>query len=439
MRTGLERWATQLTWRRAAVLARRYLLVGLLIALVPALAVLAAGARRPFWLLAVLALAPLGAGVALTHRTPAARAARLFDRALGLHDQLGTAFELPGEAAQLAGLAVMVVDEARASLAQSFVTARVQTRRAPAEWAWVAVALCALVVLIALPRHTATTPGLPSGSNSASARAAATSGAQGQGRAAGRPAKASSPGGTKRTPALQQVPLTGGARAAYGVQTSRTTGERAPVDAKGTATVSGQHTQPGLAVSGGAGAAGRQTGSSQAATGADRTTTGASASARPGRAGAGTSKASSGSVGAHAGETSTTAGRAAGASASSQGRGSGGTPAGGTAGTGKAAPNAKLGLTPYTSGTGTTALPLQATFTPASTPHVSAREGASESTEGNGRGSGAGAHAGSAAGRSGTSGTDFSVIPSTSNASPPDQDLVQNYFGTANQLSFKGW
>jgi hypothetical protein len=445
IRAPLARWAAQLTRRRAAVLARRYLLVALVIALVPALIVLALGASRPFWVLALLVLVPAAAVAALVQRTSQARAARLLDESLGLHDQIGTALELQAGGVPAAGLAGMVLDEAGVSLARSFASARVQARRAPGEWAWLALAVCALGVLLAVPRHHGGTPGTGGGAASASAARAGTPPQQRSGSATpGHTVAATSPD-TTSTPSVQQVPLTGGAKAAYGVQASRTTGQKAPASVNGAGTVQG-HTKAGLSVSGGKGAGGSQSGQTQAAganaaAGTGGTKTGTSGSTAAGKSG-GSAKASTGAQGSHSGVTSTTPGKAAGAAQGSQkGHGTGGTPAGGTAGTGKAAAHAKLGLTPYGgTGTSTTGLPLQASYTPSAS-HISTTAAASQTANGNGGGGpdGASGHPGSAAASQSGSGTDFSVIPPTANASSSDGDLVQNYFGTTNQLSFKGW
>jgi hypothetical protein len=447
VRTGLERWSTQLTRRRAAVVARRYLLVALGIALVPAVVILAVGASRPFWVLAVLVLAPLAAAVALAQRTPDARAARLLDRALDLHDQLGTALELEARPSPSAGLARMVVNEASATLAQSFTTAHVRARRAPAEWAWLAVAVCGLVLVIAVPRHTAIHGGAGGGSALARAGPGAVGHGQGQSAAARSHANAASSSATTTTPTVRRIPLVNGNRAAYGVLSSSAPGSRPPATLGGSATVPGQQTKPGLTTSGATSAgqaqsAQTQSAQGQASAGAGGTTTDASGSSLAGHSGTSTTaRASSGAVGAHAGVTSTTAGRVAGASPASKGRGTGGTPTAGTAGAGKAAPNAKLGLTPYGgAGTGKTGLPLQASYTPSGAGHVSTHEAFSQNNTGGGGGGGRSGHPAFGTAASGQSGTNFAVIPSTSNGSPSsEQNLLQNYFGSANQLSFKGW
>ncbi len=444
---GLRRWAGRLTRRRAVALTQRYLLVALVIALVPAVVILAAGASRPFWVFGFLVLAPLAGAAALAQRTSEPRAAQLLDRQLGLHEQLGTAYELQADPNPASGLARLVVEEARVSLAGSLATTQVRIRRAPAEWAWTAAALCALVVVIALPRHSA----VNRVANGRSALAGAPRGsASGQPRQ-NAPAKSApshttplSTHGTTSTPAVQQVPLAGGARAAYGVQASTTPGGHPPAYVNGSGTVQGQHTKPGLAVSGGKGAGGTQSAGSRASAGAGGTTTGTSGStAQAGRPGDGsTAKASSGAQGARSAVTSTTPGKTAGAASGSQkGVNSGGTPAGGTAGTGKAAAHSQLGLQPYGgSGSGKKTLPLQANYTPAGTSHASATEGVSTTDSGNGNGVGQSAQAGAGTAGSGQPDTNFSVLPPTSNASPSsDQDLLDNYFGSANQLTFKGW
>jgi hypothetical protein len=445
VRSGLERWAGQLTRRRAAVLTRRYLLIAIGIALVPAVVVLAAGASRPFWVLAVLILAPLAGAVALAEGTSDQRAARLLDRSLDLHEQLGTALELQAKPVRPGGLSAMVLSEARVTLAQSFGIAQVRARRARAEWGWMALALGALVALIAVPRHATATH---EGNGHSALAVAPRGGASAQPRQTGSihvPSSHTTPlstGRTTSTPAVQQVPLTsGGAKAAYGVQASTTPGGRPPAYVNGSGTVEGEHTKPGLAVSGGTGAAGSQSASSRpSAAGAGRGTSGSTA--KGGKSGAGsTAKASSGAQGGRSAANSTTPGKTAGAAAGSQkGVNSGGTPAGGGAGTGKAAAHAKLGLQPYGgAGNGKAALPLQANYTPTSASHASATEGVSTTSNGNGNGAGQSAHAGSGT-AVGESGTNFSVLPPTSDGSPSsDQDLLDNYFGSTNQLTFKGW
>src|ERR1700760_2728106 len=57
---GLKRWSSRLNRRRALVLTRRLLLMVLAVALVAAIVILLVGHSRPWWLIAGLALAPLG-------------------------------------------------------------------------------------------------------------------------------------------------------------------------------------------------------------------------------------------------------------------------------------------------------------------------------------------------------------------------------------------
>ncbi len=116
---GLDRWSSRLRRRRAAVVARRVLLVALAVALVIALAILATGGGRPLWLLTALLLGPFAGVVALVRAPSQAQTARVLDRGLGLHERLGTALELRTATAAPTGLGAMVVDEATAALGRS--------------------------------------------------------------------------------------------------------------------------------------------------------------------------------------------------------------------------------------------------------------------------------------------------------------------------------
>src|SRR5262245_45051858 len=95
IRLALERTRRLVRWRRAAYYGLRGLAWGLTLAVLPvALRVLLPG--RAWWIALALAGGGLGLGVlyGVLLRVRPADAARLADRAFGLHDRLGTALEL---------------------------------------------------------------------------------------------------------------------------------------------------------------------------------------------------------------------------------------------------------------------------------------------------------------------------------------------------------
>jgi hypothetical protein len=138
--SGLYRWSGRLSRSRALVVARRWLLVALIVALVPGLVILLAGGSRPWWLLAVVLVGPLAGLVAAARRPSAARTAQVLDRRLGLADRLTTALELRSATVAPAGLGGLVVNEASSALGKSLGSSRATPRRSPRELAWLLAA-----------------------------------------------------------------------------------------------------------------------------------------------------------------------------------------------------------------------------------------------------------------------------------------------------------
>src|SRR5579875_2200066 len=93
----LDSWRRALAYRRAIVLLRRYLLLGVLLACLCALACRLSMGSIPWEAVVVPVGLMLGVAVLVTRRplTPQATA-RLLDRALLLHEQVATALEIRG-------------------------------------------------------------------------------------------------------------------------------------------------------------------------------------------------------------------------------------------------------------------------------------------------------------------------------------------------------
>src|ERR1700691_1944801 len=83
LEAGLGRWSGRMSRSRALVVARRWLLVALIVALVPGLVILAVGGGRPWWLFGVVLVGPLAGLVAIVRPPSAARTAQVLDRRLG--------------------------------------------------------------------------------------------------------------------------------------------------------------------------------------------------------------------------------------------------------------------------------------------------------------------------------------------------------------------
>jgi hypothetical protein len=427
---GLQRWSGRLSRRRAVAVTRRVLLVVLAIAAIAAIVILATGGNRPLWLLAILLLAPLGGLVSLLRAPSQAQTARVLDRGLGLHERLGTALELRAAPAAPTGLGAMVVDEASTALGRSFSGARVVGRRATAEWAWLVALACVLGLAIALPRPST---GSSSGAQSAVAQRHAAGGPGAAGRHGGRRATATNAAKVPPIPTRSAPPAVGldsgsqgSTKNPYGgvyrgghlegkAQVSTHVGGQAGLNLAGGGSSKSSHSGAGAGAggkSGGAGAAGG----------------GGAASSRKLTAGGGGVPQSNKS------RTQTPASHASKGNGAQQG---GGAPPGGeSAGATEAGANQGSGVVPVL-GSKQSGLPLQAGFAPVHGAHGAAHGGVSQEANGGG-GQGKTAEANGTVDAGGSQGR-FPAIPPTFNSPSSQSDLLQNYFGGSNQLTFKAW
>jgi hypothetical protein len=463
LEAGLHRWSGRLSRSRALVLARRWLLVGLIVALVPGLVILAVGGSRPWWLFGVVLVGPLAGLVAVARRPSAARTAQVLDRRLGLADRLSTALELRSAPVAPTGLGGLVVNEASSALGQSLGSSRASPRRSPRELAWLLAAAVALALVIAVPRSGST--GASSTRASTGPAATAGGGAAAASPTHGRPAA----GGRTTTPSAAPLPppripkqTFGDGRSHYApgsdpyggqfrggqLQTKQQAGvPSASSSGLGLAAPGGAAAQQGAAAgasggsgnhgptpSGGAGQAGTHT-PAPGATGHPGSGS-AGLSGAGGAGGAGGQQASGTPSGAqHPG-----AGAAAGAHGTASGTqtGSGGQSGGETAGGVRAGQSHGVGLVPALGGSGS-GLPLQAGLA-GSRAGRSGSQGATSRTANGGGGFARTAQGGSGAGGVGGAGANLPVLAPTFNSpSQPEPGLLQRYFGVANRLAFKGW
>ena len=461
LEAGLQRWSGRLSRSRALVVMRRWLLLGLVVALVPAVVILALGASRPWWLIGVGLLGPLAGLVAVARRPSTARTAQVLDRRLGLADRLTTALELRSAPIAPAGLGGLVVDEASSALGLSLGSARATARRSPRELAWLLAAAVALAVVIAVPR---------SGSMAAtSTRASAGPGAVAAGgAAAATPSRGrAATGGRTTIPSATPLPrpvtpkqVFGDGRRHYNPSADPYAGgfrgghfQTKQQAAKPTGTDSGLRLtnpggaagQPGVAgasgassshvpvPTGGAGQAGIHS-PSAGASGQPGSGSPAAAGAAGGAAGAGAQPASGASGAAGAARTAAGAHRAA----SGTQTGSGGSSGGETAGGVRAAQSHHVGLVPALGGSGA-GLPLQGGLA-GSRAGRSGSHGAISSRANGGGGYARGVQAGSGAAGVGGAGVNLPVLAPTFNSSSQlGPGLLQRYFGITNRLAFKAW
>jgi hypothetical protein len=459
LEAGLDRWSGRLSRSRALVVTRRWLLVGLIVALVPGLVILAVGGSRPWWLFGVVLVGPLAGLVAIVRPPSAARTAQVLDRRLGLADRLTTALELRSAPVAPTGLGGLVVNEASSALGQSLGSSRASARRSPRELAWLLAAAVALALVIAVPRS----------STGASSTRASTgpAAAAGGGAAAASPTHGrTGPGGRTTTPSSAPLPppripkqTFGDGRSHYapgtdpyggqfrggqlqtkqqaGVPTASSSGLGLAAPGGAAApqgTASGGSGRHGPTPSGGAGQSGTRTPPSGA--------TGKPASGSAGLSGAG---GAGGAAGQHASGTPSGAqhagaGAAAGAHGTASGTqtGSGGQSGGETAGGVRAGQSHGVGLVPALGGSGS-GLPLQAGLS-GSRAGRSGSHGAVSRTANGGGGFARSAQANSGASGVGGAGVNLPVLAPTFNSpSQPEPGLLQRYFGVANRLAFKGW
>ncbi len=464
LEAGLRRWSGRLSRSRAVVVARRWLLVALIVALIPGVVILVVGGSRPWWLFGVVLVAPLAGLVAVARRPSTARTAQVLDRRLGLADRLTTALELRAAPVAPAGLGGLVVDEASSALGQSLGTARAAARRSPRELAWLLAAAVALAVVIAVPR---------SGSSAApSTRAAAGPGVAARGGGAGASPTRSGAAARGRTTIPSSTPLP---RPANPDQLFKTGGRYSPGSNPyasnpyggdkyqgGNFKIKQQHDAPSgaapglaLATPGAAntppGPAGGPAGSSSSnqpvsaagagqsglhpPSGAGQPNPGGLAPTGAAGGGAG-GAASRGGAGAPGGATSPGAGAGAAGTQSGTQSGSGGQSGGETAGGVRAGRTHGVGFVPALGGSGK-GLPLQGSLAGSRASRSGSHGGISSRANGGG-GFARGVQASS--GAAGGGGVNLPVLaPTFNSSSPPESGLLERYFGAANRLGFKAW
>jgi hypothetical protein len=151
LREGLPRWRRRIDRRRIAALVRRWLLLGLVLAVVVELLAAVAGASdRALWLILPGAMTIAGIAAGLRARVDSAQTTLLLDRQLGLSERLTTALELtPAETAR-GPLGALVLGEADAAIDASLAHSRASDPSAAREWLAALVVALALVGAIAL-------------------------------------------------------------------------------------------------------------------------------------------------------------------------------------------------------------------------------------------------------------------------------------------------
>lgn len=438
---GLRRWSRRLARHRSLAVVRRQLLLGGTLAVIAALVILIAGGARPWWLAAAAIVFALACGAVARLRRPSlATSAQIVDRALAMNDRLGTALELQAAGAS-GGLATVVRNEANAAIGPSLGEARVRSAPASREWAWLAVIVCALAILIAVPRGGAVGPPPPP-SNALIPGGKA--GVPGAGGSTGRRAVWAGTGATSQANA--QVPLTpnkgGPGSDPYRYNGKQYKNNEKPAPVVGT---NGLAKTPQIDVaaptpnsSGGAGSGaaggGAQSGGAGNRSGSKLGLGQGNGGLQP-AAGTGNGNPS----GSHSGNGAARPGGSSKASGNAQGsqKGSGAAPSGGeSAGSTRAAALGRAsGITPVL-GDGKSSLPLQAGFLPQAGKGRGG-PGSSQSAQGGNGGASRTANIGGNGGANASG--NFAALAPTFNSPSSNPSLQSYYFGTANQLDFKGW
>ncbi len=435
---GLRRWSRRLARQRSlAVMRRQLLLIGTLAA-IAALVILIIGDERPWWLAAVVvAFAILSGAVALLRRPNLSDSAQAVDHALALHDRLGTALELQARGAS-GGLAGIVRSEADAEIRGTLSQARAALTPAGREWAWLAVVVVALAVLIAVPRGgtaSLTGPGLPAVSPLGT-HATVPGAAGGKSSTSGK-FNGQSSVNAQQTASTPETPPGRGASADPYQYHGKQYKNNAPA-----AVPAGELTKPPklnltaaehAGASGGSGGGGSGGGKSGSASHTN-SSTGGKLSSGGGGGGGGKSGVQPAGAGGQGGSTPGSGQASSGQSGSQQGSGAA-PPGGESAGSMKApALGQSTGIT-SASGQDNSSLPLQGGFRPVGGKGTGTRGG--QQTEQNG---GGGASRTATVGASGGAGTgNFAALAPTFNSPSSNSSITSYYFGTANQLSFKGW
>jgi hypothetical protein len=450
MREGLPRWRRRMDRRRVAALARRWLLLGLSIAVAIEFLLVAVGAPgRWLWLALPLILACAGAVAGLSRPVGSVEAALLLDRQLGLSERLTTALELAPSEARPSSLGAILQGEADAAIEQSLERSRAADPSALREWLTVFLAALLLAGVLALggtsgshppstarARHTNTNGGtttLASRKSTAAPSNSSTAHPQTGARTTTQPAK--SPSGSRSSGQAAQP-----TESATGKGSAATPGTPlgAPTQSQRGSTTSGAGSSS-HSTAGGHGTATTPTSSSSATRSATSTPTHggtqrtgavqsqAASKIAPGLQGAGAARSGAGTTA--AGHTTTGAGHA-GATPSSASAAAGATPGHATSpSNGTPSTKAKPAATAE-------ALPIQSGYTAGRTSHSSAPA--------DGENSG-GTRAGQAQGEPAVSGegggaASFAFIPLTNPGLPSlDTNLLLSYFAPFASLSGLTW
>lgn len=436
---GLGRWSRRLARRRSLAVVRRQLLLGGTLAVIAALVILIAGGARPWWLAAAAIVFALVCGaVARVRRPSLATSAHIVDRALAMNDRLGTALELQAAGAS-GGLATVVRNEADAAIGPSLGEARVRSAPAGREWAWLAVIVCALAILIAVPRGgTSAPPPPPSNALIPGGKA----GVPGAGGTAGKRAVWAGTGATTPNASVPLTPNKGGPGSdpyRYGGKQYKNNEKPAPVVGTNglaqTPQINVAAPTPNSSAGAGSGAAGggAHSGGAGSQNGSKLGLGQGNGGLQP-AAGTGNGSAS----GNHSGNGAAKPGGSSKASGNAEGsqKGSGAAPSGGeSAGSTRAAALGRAsGITPVL-GDGRSSLPLQAGFLP----QAGKGRGGPGSSQSAQNGTGGASRTADVGGGGSNASGNFAALAPTFNSPSSNPSLQSYYFGTANQLDFKGW
>jgi hypothetical protein len=453
LESGVARWRGAISMRRAAVIARRCLLIAVVSAIVVDLVVWAFGGdRRNWWLLLPFVAAAALAALELRSRITVEDTARLLDTGLGLQSRVETALELDSQphvsGTGAALLAERVNAEAGVEVAQSFKTARLRSFAAPGEWGTLGAALVALIVLVAIQPGAAASRGAGAGLRLSGG--GGTNGARiGNGpgtRVKPTTGQRASPSST--TPRLTSTLPRGTFQNPYG---PKLTAAELKAEVKASNKKQGTHdfqvlhsASPG----GEAGQMGEAGSKSQSGPSSSQLSVGSRLGARggglqnksaqvPPGAGVQSSRVGGGSAGSGAKRTTSASPSGQAGSAGSQQGGTGHSrPGGEQAGTAPGSSALGAGLTPDVPH-GSVGLPIQAGYAPSADKHDAAGHGSSQTPNGNGVGGHSAVSNNTGAGGTGSG---LSVIPPSSDPAPVSQQTQRNnYFGVANQVQLRSW
>jgi hypothetical protein len=217
LRDGLPRWRRRIDRRRTAALVRRWLLLGLALAVVVELIAAVAGVSgRALWLILPGAITIAGIAAGLRARVDPAQATLLLDRQLGLSERLTTALELTRADSASGPLAALVLGEADSAIDGSLAHSRASDPSAAREW------LAGVVVALALAGALALGNGSSGAHPRRLARASGATPVAGKGAAAPAPAR-----GTLRSRSSHAAV----AQAGTGARARKLTGSTRPASA----------------------------------------------------------------------------------------------------------------------------------------------------------------------------------------------------------------